>query len=333
MTTMLRLIRIHNAAWREAARFRHPETDVDHLLLGLVSAGGSAAALLGRFGVTLSDARAAVLGARRDTGSLGIDASRLPEPEPLAIADLHVDSAGEIPTAHRAQALLDAMPRTWSENDLLVALVAEPSETARDILARCGVDADAIAEEARTAAPFGASEPRRCSPDPDLTAPHHRTTTFALQIEHMISAPAETVRRAATDPRLARIWLNYGDQAAIVDGTLQMSMEKRGRRQTHVLNNVIDSPAGDAFRVVWQVTLHAPYNRWDGVDGGYHELLLRAVPGGTMAEYTYAGRTFGRLRTVVAPIAHLGQAAAMPHRMQNLAFVTADLASGDASTS
>ena len=47
MTTLLRTLTVANAAWREATRWRHPDIDVDHAFLGLIAAGGPAAALLG----------------------------------------------------------------------------------------------------------------------------------------------------------------------------------------------------------------------------------------------------------------------------------------------
>ena len=67
------------AAYREALRTRAPELDLDHLYLGLLAFGGSAARVLGHHGITLRSARQRVAdAAASDLARLGIDASDVP---------------------------------------------------------------------------------------------------------------------------------------------------------------------------------------------------------------------------------------------------------------
>ncbi|GAB3700121.1 Clp protease N-terminal domain-containing protein [Mariniluteicoccus flavus] len=63
------------AAATEAARLRHAEVDIDHLLLGLLAAGGEPARRLAAQGVTLAAARGACVRLQgEDLGALGITA-------------------------------------------------------------------------------------------------------------------------------------------------------------------------------------------------------------------------------------------------------------------
>lgn len=335
MTTMLRALTLTNAAWREAIRIRHPEVDLDHYLLALIAAGGPAAELLGRHGVTLAGARRAALGARRESvASLGIDPSTLSDPAPLPLNDLHTGAAGSAPLADRVTAVTSRLARTWSENDLLIALVEEPSDTCAAVLRACGVDLAALVEEARNAPRTEAGGPQACSPLPDLTSPVAGTRTSAVRMTHMISAPVEAVRRAATAPELAAQWLGIEPADLILgnDGIVRRVAHRKGRRTEHVWTKVVDELDRDGIRIAWSETLHAPGNRWDGAQGSTRNLHLRSVPGGTLIEFTLGIRTFGRLALPASWLASVTVPMGLSHTLHALSFVTADLESGDLST-
>lgn len=330
MTTMLRTMSITNAAWREAVRLRHPEADVDHHLLGLLAAGGPAAELLGTRGVTLADARRAAFAQRRaGLAPLGLDASAVADPEPLPATDLHREAAGDAPTSRRASTILADLPRRWSELDLLVALVSEPSGTNGAVLAACGVDVDALVADARAGRTAAGIDPHRCDPIADLAPTRAGTVVAAATMTHMISAPVEVIRAAAAAPQQTLIWLGLGDEGVVASpDRLRLPRSRRGREWAIDVTRVVDEPSGDGHRVAWQETFAAAGDEWDGAPGGYHDLRLRAVPGGTLVAYTRGLRTFGRLARHAMLIARLGATAAMPRAMQDLAFVAADLDRG-----
>lgn len=327
MTTMLHTLALTNAAWREAVRLRHPEADVDHHLLGLIAAGGPAAALLGQHGVTLTAARVATLAQRRDgLAPLGLDASGVPEPEPLPIADLHQDAGGHAPTSHRVGAVLDALPRSWSELDLLVELATERSGTGGAVLDRCGVDVDRLVAQARGTQAGTGTDLRRRPPIADLAPVAPATARTAMGMTHYVSAPPDVVRAAAATAEHALTWLNIGDRGSVGDDrTLRVDVSRHGRSATHVLTRVADGSAGDGLRVAWQESMSVPGSRWDGAVGGYHDLRLREAPGGTLVDYVRGMRTFGRFARPALLLARLASHAAIPRTLQNLAFVAADL--------
>ena len=60
------------ASWREAARLRAAEVDLEHLYLGLIAVGGSAARLLGRHGTAGTKAGPQRRKAVRSHGFAGI---------------------------------------------------------------------------------------------------------------------------------------------------------------------------------------------------------------------------------------------------------------------
>ncbi|MFF0973714.1 UNVERIFIED_CONTAM: Clp protease N-terminal domain-containing protein, partial [Kocuria sp. CPCC 205295] len=76
------------AGWREAVRAREPYIDLDHLLIGLIAAGGPAAKALAQHGLTLNSARTAASAVHAEVKRPGFG-SELPEGESDHAQEVH----------------------------------------------------------------------------------------------------------------------------------------------------------------------------------------------------------------------------------------------------
>ena len=93
----------------EAARLRHREVEPEHMLLGLLAQGGTAAAVLAAQGVTLARARAAVDEMTdTDLARVGISLFDTLRPVPIATEELAVRAGEEIPLSDAAAQLIDS---------------------------------------------------------------------------------------------------------------------------------------------------------------------------------------------------------------------------------
>ena len=83
MTAVAHYLTWLEAMHAEAARLRHQEVEPEHMLLGLLAQGGTAAAVLAAQGVTLPRARAAIDEmADTDLARVGISLSDALRPSP-----------------------------------------------------------------------------------------------------------------------------------------------------------------------------------------------------------------------------------------------------------
>ena len=88
-----------SAMHAEAARLHHREIEPEHMLLGLLAQGGTAAAVLATQDVTLTRARAAIDEmADTDLARVGISLSDALRPSPIAAEELTAKEGGEIPS-------------------------------------------------------------------------------------------------------------------------------------------------------------------------------------------------------------------------------------------
>lgn len=188
------------ASVHEAHRAGAPVVDVDHLFLGLLAVGGTAARILGRHGVTLD-------GARRRVGVVG---------EP-------VDGDEYWHATERARAIVDGSGSAGGTVDLLLRLLDEP--TVRDLVVAEGVDPQGLADELRATADGYTPEPVR--PDPELLP----TSAFAFRSTTFLSARAAPVTEALADPQVLRAFA-WGPGVKVDDDGLTGRRTRRGRTTT-----------------------------------------------------------------------------------------------------
>lgn len=300
------------AAWREAARARDPYIDVDHLLIGLLSAGGPAARLLTRHGLELPSARRAASAVQADSlAMIGVDALALPVPAPRAISDLHQDHVGRLPMSERAKHLVDRLGlRHASDRDLLRALLVEPSGTVHKLIESCGADPAALMREVERPADWTTPTPRRSR----TVEARGAQRTVAVELGHFVPADPRLVRSVAADLSLAPQWLMLPDMTRQEDDrTLAMTWTKRGRTSTLRLALLKD----EEEQVRWS-------EWWDDRPGGWFDLRLARVDGGTMLSFARVSRPIGVLGAALAPWMRLTNGLGLLVRAQNLSFACAD---------
>lgn len=306
----------NNAAWSEAERVREALVDVDHQLLGLVAAGGPAARLLARHGLTLVSGRRAVLTAQtRALALLGIDAA-LPVVAPRPTGELQRGASTPARMTPRAWALFTGLERGAGERDYLAALLAEPSGTVRDVLAGAGVDVGALERAlVGSAVDWRTPAPRRV---PSSTPARRGRCVSSLRLEHWISAPHHLVHRVAADPGPMSRW-PASDEGRMrrIDGRHDVRVDTglAGRP----LDLVLTLATPD--RVRWEMW-------WRQCYGGSHTLDLQPCEGGTMVKLTREITTFGHLAAMIMPYARLTTGLGMPTLIQDLSLACADVIEG-----
>ncbi len=300
-----------NAAWREAARVRAPEVDIEHLYLGLIAVGGAAAALLGRHGVTLASARQRMREAQaEDLASLGIDVADLPSP-------IHFLQLGD--PAWKSTARADALIKTAKTTDtyqLLVALLQEPSGTVRRLVHADGVVPQSLVPELKEGAddPYA---PEKVKLDATLLPPPGR----AYRLRRFVSAPADFVADALADPSTLALWAYDPTASQVSDGGLRNRLEKGGKSLT-VRLACTRTTEGDAHVLTWVQT--AEDTRHAGQPLTYDRFEVHPVPGGSEIVRTSGRRTFGVIGWAMAPVHDLFGSWGMLHTMQAIAFGIAD---------
>lgn len=322
MISLLGIKDIFSAALREAARQGSPQVEVDHILCGLIAAGGPTAEFLAEAGISLSGVREAThqVTATR-LASLGIDAAKLPSlPPPLGT---HPDDVGEIPFSASAQALDESLPHRWDEYDLLVACLGEPSGLNAQIVAAAGADPQALA--ARLGSPTARRRRprvRRCPVPPDLAAPG----LTALTTRHFISAPERLVAQVVVDATHAASWLGHADTIIATDDTIRVRERSKRRRRSYEFEFRRTTPApahGVDDRVVWQIWATGR-NDSQPSPGSFHDLRLRALDSGTEVELVEGLRSYGRLGRAIQPLSLLMRTWAVGGLLQTLAFACAE---------
>ena len=210
--------RIRSAAAVEAAALGHPEIDVDHLLLGLLVAGGPSARVLAAHGVGAAALRRAVADLQeQDLLGLGAVAAA---PQPAAVRASDRGSAGALPLGGRAQALLDDAPLLGDDLALLRAVLDDGGRRAERLLAHLDVDVDALrAQLAAEPDVDGALSPAMPGADTDVDwsaadrALEARrdpvpagTTWMSAARTQLVPAPADQVWALISDPQRRPQW-------------------------------------------------------------------------------------------------------------------------------
>jgi hypothetical protein len=253
------------ASVQEARRAGAEAVDVDHLLLGLLAVGGTAARVLGRRGITLD-------GMRRRVGSDGAQAT---------------DGDAYWHPTDRARAVVDSSGSAAGTVDLLLRLLDEP--TVRDLVEAEGAAADALVDELRATPDGYTAEP--VPPDPELLP----TSAYALRSATFLSAPAARAVEALTDPRVLRAFA-WGPGVEVDDEGLTGRRTRRGRTTT--LRAELRSPsrrdgdpASGASPGPWVVSW--VFSRDDGQVMKYERFEVSEAPGGCDVVRVHGYRVVG----------------------------------------
>lgn len=297
------------AAWREAMRARDPYIDLDHLLIGLITAGGAAARVLTRHGLSVSTARTAARAVHADAvGLLGVDANRLPTTPPQSLQELNRDER-RMPMAGRAERLLNSLGARAGERELLRALLTEGSQTILELTERAGADVTALLREVENQAAWVTPVPRRAR---HLEAQTPGRAAVA-ELDHFVAADLPLVRAVTTDQARVADWLILPDDIEPApEGGLRITMFVRGRSSTlHVTLNTDDD------RVRW--TEH-----WDDNPTSWYDLHLAEVDGGTALTLARGVRPIGVLGAAMRPIIRQTNGLGLLLRAQNLSMICAE---------
>lgn len=306
------------AAWREAARLRHPEIDLDHLYLGLLAQGGPAAQLLGGHGITLASARHAVRELTvEELAGLGIDTRSMLQPPPRPTTQLHHGAVGEIPMSERARELAVTARSVRTNLATLHALLDEPSGRVRRLLTWDGADPDAVRTEAHDhGSDRGSAE--LVEADPALLP----RSTRAVRYRQYVSAAPDDVADVIADPDILSSWAVKPEDVIRCDGQAVLTRHGRGSKTMTLRWTVHRSTGPDGPVVTWRQTITGGPH--DGQPLTYDRYDLRPQGRGSEVTRTRGIRTrrlLGRLLTpATARLAGLG----MPVALQNIAYAVAD---------
>lgn len=161
---------IRSAAAVEAVALRHPEVDVEHLLLGLLATGGPSSRVLTEAGADLAAVRRGVREVQRlQLADLGIAA--VPPPAPVHAGLWSARHA--LPLNSRAEELLHTPSYRGDDRGLLLALLDDDGRRARHLLEHLGVDVDRLRELAAGPLPVTDAGPEDApgAPGGDLRGP------------------------------------------------------------------------------------------------------------------------------------------------------------------
>ncbi|WP_136313618.1 SRPBCC family protein [Actinomyces procaprae] len=299
MSTTTHLLALITCSWHEAGRLRHPEVDLDHLLLGLLAEGGAAAALLGAHGVTLANARGAIRDvADADLAAIGVDVSAMPQNLPESVGTEPLANFGEIPMSARAEQLVN--DRNTSFKTSLSALQALlGTEVAIRPLVLLGVDPDHLRND------VAAYKQRRPNPvarragvmvDHTLLA---EQPSAAERLSRFISAPPAQVHGVLADPSLLSSWAVLATEirATRPDGIITRSGSRSGSRHMDLRWRRFE-PTPDS--VVWVKTmLNGPA---PGRGIAYDRFDLAPAPGGCALTFTRAHRIWNLSGRLLHPV-------------------------------
>ena len=284
----------------EAARLRHREVEPEHMLLGLLAQGGTAAAVLAGRGVTLAGARAAVDDmTHADLARVGINLPDALKPAPISAEELTAEAGGEIPLSDTAAEFIDNKGTKFNSSaQALQALISSSTVSLQSpvvrLLAHCGVDVDCLRTELS-----------EMVADEETARGRYRMTDeyrgYGLDRERsqerFISASAAQLAALLRDPDRLTWWALPRQQLVEVlsDGVVQ---RVEGRRRIAYLRWRLETAVDT--RVTWSCTVVS--GRRDGEVAFVKDLHLIEAPGGTRVRLVLAHRTWGRLGELVYPI-------------------------------
>lgn len=322
MTAVAHYLTWLEAMHAEAARLRHQEVEPEHMLLGLLAQGGTAAAVLAAHGVTLARARAAVDDmTRADLARVGISLPDTLRLAPISAEELTTKAGGEIPLSDTAAEFIDNKGTSLiTSAQALQALISSSTVSLQSpvarLLAHCGVDVDYLRTELSEIA--ADEEPAR--------GRYRMTDEYRgygldreLSQEHFISASAARLAALLRDPDRLTWWGIPRQQLVDVlpDGAVQ---RVEGRRRTAFLRWRLETAVDT--RTTWSCTVVS--GRRDGEVAFVKDLHLIEAPGGTRARLVLAHRTWGRLGALLYPIVWRGTRLGLENTLAGIARAAAE---------
>ena len=311
-----------SAMHAEAARLHHREIEPEHMLLGLLAQGGTAAAVLATQGVTLTRARAAIDEmADTDLARVGISLSDALRPSPIAAEELTAKAGGEIPLSDAAAEFIDNKGASFNTSaQALQALISSSAASLQSpavrLLAHCGVDVDYLRTELSEIAVDRESALGRYR----MTDEYRRYgLDRELSQERFISAPVAHLTALLSDPDRLTWWALPRQQLTEVlsDGAVQ---RVEGRRRTGFLRWRLETSVDT--RVTWSCTVVSGCR--DGEVAFVKDLHLIEAPGGTRARLVLAHRTWGPLGALLYPIFWRGTRLGLENMLTGIARAAAE---------
>lgn len=311
-----------SAMHAEAARLHHREIEPEHMLLGLLAQGGTAAAVLATQGVTLTRARAAIDEmADTDLARVGISLSDALRPSPIAAEELTAKAGGEIPLSDAAAEFINNKGSSFNTSaQALQALISSSAASLQSpavrLLAHCGVDVDYLRTELSEIAVDRESALGRYR----MTDEYRRYgLDRKLSQERFISAPVAHLTALLSDPDRLTWWALPRQQLTEVlsDGAMQ---RVEGRRRTGFLRWRMETSVDT--RVTWSCTVVS--GRRDGEVAFVKDLHLIEAPGGTRVRLVLAHRTWGPLGKLLYPIFWRGTRLGLENTLTGIARAAAE---------
>lgn len=306
----------------EAARLRHREVEPEHMLLGLLAQGGTAAAVLAGHGVTLAGARAAVDDmTHADLARVGINLPDALKPAPISAEELTAEAGGEIPLSDAAAELIDNKGTSFDTSaQALQALISSSTASLQSpvvrLLAHCGVDVGYLRTELSE---MVADEETARGRDRMTDEYRGYGLDRELSQERFISASAAQLAALLRDPDRLTRWALPRQQLVEVlsDGVVQ---RVEGRRRIAFLRWRLETAVDT--RVTWSCT--AVSGRRDGEVAFVKDLHLIEAPGGTRVRLVLAHRTWGRLGALLYPIVWRGTRLGLENTLAGIARAAAE---------
>jgi len=311
-----------SAMHAEAARLHHREIEPEHMLLGLLAQGGTAAAVLATQDVTLTRARAAIDEmADTDLARVGISLSDALRPSPIAAEELTAKEGGEIPLSDAAAEFIDNKGASFNTSaQALQALISSSAASLQSpavrLLAHCGVDVDYLRTELSEIAVDRESALGRYR----MTDEYRRYgLDRELSQERFISAPVAHLTALLSDPDRLTWWALPRQQLTEVlsDGAVQ---RVEGRRRTGFLRWRLETSVDT--RVTWSCTVVSGCR--DGEVAFVKDLHLIEAPGGTRVRLVLAHRTWGPLGALLYPIFWRGTRLGLENMLTGIARAAAE---------
>ena len=311
-----------SAMHAEAARLRHREVEPEHMLLGLLAQGGTAAAVLAARGVTLTRARAAIKEmADTDFARVGISLPDALRPEPISAEELTAEAGGEIPLSDTAAEFIDNKGTSFNSSaQALQALISSSTVSLQSpvvrLLAHCGVDVGYLRTELSEIAGNEESSWGRYRMTDEYRG---YGLDRVLSQERFISASAAQLSALLRDPDRLTWWALPRQQLVEVlsDGAVQ---RVEGRRRTVFLRWRLETAVDT--RVTWSCTVVS--GRRDGEVAFVKDLHLIEAPGGTRVRLVLAHRIWGRLGALLYPIVWRGTRLGLENTLTGIARAAAE---------
>ncbi len=302
------------ASWREAARVRSGEIDLEHLYLGLIALGGSAARLLGRHGICLASARRRVR--ERDLG--GGASGQAPDAAPLPPLTIRELGEGSWKATARADALIATAGKAPDTFGILVALLQEPTGTVRRLVGADGVLPQSLVPELKQGADDQYATDRVPVDTAILPAPAR-----AHRVHFFVSAPPSLVADVLADPATLALWAVDPAKSEIGDGG-ETVRHRRGDKTMTLRYHHKRARTDGVETVTWIAEmLDAPHT---GEALMYDTFTCNPAPGGTELVRTEGRRRFGVVGQLLAPLWDSFANWGMVHGMLALSFGIADRA-------